>query len=175
MIKLSTLRNLLVVALFTSLVAGCGWHLRGKGMIPEGLDSLYVVSRDPDGKLSRDLSRALTSAGVEVPASSAEAGFTLVILRERSMVRVATVNEKARVSEQELTEQAEFTILDQEGATVLPKSLVSVERIFEYDEDNVLATQDERDLIRTEMRRDLINQILNRLRQLRPAINATAG
>ena len=166
-------RNILVMLLVTLTVTSCGWHLRGKGMIPEGLESLYVVSRDPDGKLSRDLSRALTRAGVTVPDIEADAQLTLIILRERSMVRVASVSEQARVSEQELTEQAEFTVVDPNGETRLAKSLVSVERIFEYDEGNVLATQDERELIRREMRRDLVNQILNRLRQLGP-INSEA-
>jgi len=168
----TTLRSLLVTLLLTTLVSGCGWHLRGKGMIPEGLETLYVRSDDPDGQLSRDLGRALKSAGVDVPRSAADAEMTLVIVRERSLVRVATVNEKARVSEQELTEQAEFMIVDSGGQVLLPKSLVSVERIFEYDEDNVLATQDERQLIRKEMRRDLVNQILNRLRQLNVKDNA---
>ena len=171
--KLTTLRNLFMAVLLTSLVAGCGWHLRGKGMIPEGLTILYVESNDPDGDLARELARALNSAGVVVPVSSARAQFTLVLLKERSLVRAATVNEQARVSEQQLTEEAEFHIVDPSGTVVVPKSLVSVERIFEYDENNVLATQDERDLIRTEMRRDLINQILNRLRQLKPAIDAS--
>lgn len=163
-------RNLLATLLLTLMVSGCGWHLRGAGMIPEGLDTLYVVSNDPDGKLSRDLGRALESAGVEVPASAVDSELTLVILRERSSVRVATVSEQARVSEQELTEQAEFMIVDKNGETVLPLSTVSVERVFEYDESNVLATQDERELIRREMRRDLISQILNRLRQLAPVV-----
>lgn len=170
--KQPTIRNLLITLLLTTLVSGCGWHLRGEGMIPEGLKTLYVVSQDPDGQLAQDLSRALESAGVHVPKSAIDSELSLILIRERSSVRVATVNEQARVSEQELIEQAEFTIVDKAGKALIPQSLVSVERIFEYDEDNVLATQDERELIRKEMRRDLINQILNRLRQLNFQENA---
>lgn len=161
-------RTLFMTLLITALAAGCGWQLRGKGMLPEGLDRLHVVSRDSSGDLARELSRALASAGVEVVDSTADAELSLVILQERSLVRVATVNEQARVSEQELSEKAAFTVLNRAGETVLARSVVSVERIFEYDENNVLATQDERELLRREMRRDLVNQILNRLRQLKP-------
>ena len=167
-------RNIFVALLLTALVTGCGWQLRGKGMLPEGLETLHVVSRDPQGELAVDLSRALASAGVTITDSAANSDLILSILRERSMVRVATVNEQARISEQELTEQAEFTVINRAGEVVMPRSVVSVERIFEYDENNVLATQDERELIRREMRRDLVSQILNRLRQLKPA-NETAG
>lgn len=172
--KIDTLVRTALILLLSFAMVGCGWQLRGKGMIPEGLETLYVESLDPNGKLSRDLSRALTSAGVTVPDSAADADLSLIIVRERSLVRVATVNENARVSEQELTEQAEFMIVDREGTAVIPQSLVSVERVFEYDEDNVLATQDERELIRSEMRRDLINQMLNRLRQLNTRLDAPA-
>lgn len=149
-----------------ALLQACGWQLRGAGMIPEGLDSLHVSSRDSHGDLVRQLNRALNSAGVTVPDSAAEANLSLVILRERSRVQTATISERARVSEQLLTEEAEFMVINRAGERLLPASSVRVERVFEYNENNVLATQDERELIRAEMRRDLVNQILNRLRQL---------
>ena len=129
--KRHTTTNLLIALLLATLVSGCGWQLRGKGMIPEGLDTLHVVSRDPNGKLAMDLARALESAGVDVPASGADADLSLVIVQERSLTRVASVNENARVSEQELTEEAEFTIVNRSGDILLPRSLVSVTRIFE--------------------------------------------
>lgn len=164
----------LAIVLAAVTLAGCGWQLRGAGMIPEGLETLHVASRDPNGKLARDLTRALQAAGVDVPKSASDADLSLVILQERSLVRVASVNANARISEQALTEEAEFTIIDKAGETKIPKAIVSVERVFEYNEDNVLATQDERELIRGEMRRDLINQMLNRLRQLRVSPDAPA-
>lgn len=157
----------ILILLTTLMISGCGWSLRGAGMIPDGLTTMHVSSQDPNGRLARDLERALQSSGVETPASAADADYSLVIQQERSLVRVATVNENARVSEQELIEEARFMIVNQAGDQVVPPSKVTVERIFEYDEDNVLATQDERELIRSEMRRDLIMQMLNRLRQLK--------
>lgn len=81
-------------------------------------------------------------------------------------MRTATVNANARVSEQELSEEVEFLIADRDGNVLLPRSTVMVERVFEYDETNVLATRDEEQLIRAEMRRDLVSQILNRFRQI---------
>jgi len=164
----------LALVLSTVLMSGCGWQLRGAGMIPEDLKALHVMARDPNGKMARDMTRALESAGVEVPANAADAELSLVITQERSLVRVATVNENARVSEQELIEEATFMVVDRSGVQAVPTSTVSVTRIFEYKEDNVLATQDERELIRNEMRRDLIGQMLNRLRQLRDKPDAPA-
>lgn len=169
-----TTRNLLISVLLATLASGCGWQLRGAGVIPAGLDSLHISARDPHSPLVTELTRTLRAADVKVPASAEDAPYALMILSERRGVRTATVNANARVSEQELREEVEFLILDRDGATLLPRSTVVVERVFEYDENNVLATQDEERLIRAEMRRDLVNQILNRFRQIKDLDGAAA-
>ncbi|MCK9564188.1 MAG: LPS assembly lipoprotein LptE [Bacteroidales bacterium] len=161
-----TVRTALLALAATLLLAGCGWQLRGAGLVPEGLDTLHITSRDPYSPLVMELTRTLRAANVRVTDSAAEAPYALAILDQRSGVRTATVNANARVSEQELSEEVEFLIIDRDGNTLLPRSTVLVERVFEYDETNVLATRDEEQLIRGEMRRDLVSQILNRFRQI---------
>jgi LPS-assembly lipoprotein len=163
---MQTARVALVALIASLLLSGCGWQLRGAGMVPEGLDTLHISSRDPYSPLVVELTRTLRAANVRVPESAADAPYALAILSQRSSVRTATVNANARVSEQELSEEVEFLILDRDGKTLLPRSLVMVERVFEYDENNVLATRDEEQLIRGEMRRDLVSQMLNRFRQI---------
>lgn len=165
---------LLVALLMTALAGGCGWQLRGAELIPEGLDSLHISARDPHSPLVTELTRTLRAADVKVPTNASESPYALMILAERRGVRTATVNANARVSEQELREEVEFLILNRDGDTLLPRATVVVERVFEYDENNVLATQDEEQLIRAEMRRDLVNQILNRFRQIKDLDGAAA-
>jgi len=169
------IRTLLTLLACALLISGCGWQFRGADMIPDNLKVLHISTKDPNGKLSRDLGRALKSAGVEVTDSPAGSDLSLVILQERSLVRVAAVNENARVSQQELIEEASFMVINKAGEQLIKPSIVTSERVFEYNENNVLATQDERELIRTEMRRDLISQILNHLRQLRTSADAAAS
>lgn len=161
-----TLRTALLTLAAALLLAGCGWQLRGAGLVPEGLETLHITSRDPYSPLVVELTRTLRAANVQVTESAAEAPYVLAILDQRSGVRTATVNANARVSEQELSEEVEFLIADRDGNVLLPRSTVMVERVFEYDETNVLATRDEEQLIRAEMRRDLVSQILNRFRQI---------
>ena len=170
----ATVVTLIAIALALLTASGCGWQLRGSNIIPEGVDSLYVTSRDPNSNLARELARVLKSADIAVPESAADADYALIIVRERSLVRVASVNEAARASEQELIEEIDFLVKDNAGRTEIERTKITVQRILNYDENNVLATQDERELIRTEMRRDIINQILNQLRQLDAPANAAA-
>lgn len=167
--------RILIPVLLCLGLAACGWQLRGTSMIPANITSLYVARDDgEDSLLVRQLQQTLNSADIATPATSDNAQYALLILSENFRKRTATVNANARVSEQELTEEVRFTVRDQEGEIAIPPSIVSVERVFEYDETNVVATRDEEQLIRDEMRRDLVGQILNRLRQLHNVADATA-
>lgn len=161
-----------VTSLILALVAGlfisaCGWQLRGTGAVPAGMESLHISSQSPSGGLVREMRNTLDSAGIAVEDNATDARYSLVILDQRSRVRTATVNPNARISEQQLTDEVDFTVLDGEGSTLIPPTTVISDRVFEYDENNILATQDEREMIREEMQRDLVRQIFNRFRQLK--------
>ncbi len=148
------------------LVSACGWQLRGTGTMPAGMDSLHISSQHPASGLIREMRNTLDSADIAVEDNATDARYSLVILDHRSRVRTATVNPNARISEQQLTDEVDFTVLDGEGKTLIPRTTVISDRVFEYDENNILATQDEREMIREEMQRDLVRQIFNRFRQL---------
>lgn len=154
---------ILLVAL---LVSGCGWHLRGYGDAPQTFSSIYIGSKNSHSELVRELGRAFKSQGIDVKANANEAEYGLIIIDERRKRRTATVSGSARISEQELTESVDYSVLNSDGSIALPLTTATVDRIFEYNEDNILATDDEAQLLRREMQRDLVRQMLNRLQNL---------
>lgn len=160
------LTGALIALLVALLVSSCGWHLRGANNTPQDIDSIYIGGKHRNGELARELGRALVSQGVAVKENSNEAKYGLIIINEQHNRRTATVSGSARISEQELTESVDYSVLNSDGSTALPLTTATVERIFEYNEDNVLATDDEARLLRREMQRDLIRQIMNRLQSL---------
>jgi len=91
-----------------------------------------------------------------------------VILDQRSKRRTATISGQARISELEISEELKFTILAADGTEVTPPTTVRDERVFEYDENNILATDDEAKLLRREMRTSLVRQLINYLQQIGP-------
>lgn len=68
-----TLRTALLTLAAALLLAGCGWQLRGAGLVPEGLETLHITSRDPYSPLVVELTRTLRAANVQVTESAAEA------------------------------------------------------------------------------------------------------
>ena len=125
--------------------------------------AVFISAARVNNALVRDLERALRAQDVAVKDNANEAEYGLIILDQRSKRRTATVSGSARISEQELSESVDFTVVASDGSTALPLSTATVDRIFEYNEDNILATDDEARLLRSEMQRDLVRQILNRL------------
>lgn len=161
------LSTAITLLLAVTLAGGCGWHLRGTEFLPPDLKTLHLSTRDPDSDFAELLRRSITASGISIPKNATDAQYALVILAEDSEKRTASVNASARVSELQLTESVDFLILSNQGETLVPVTTVRSERIFEYNENNVLATEDERSLIVSEMHRELVRQVLNSLRQLK--------
>lgn len=159
--------KLSVVFLLLSLSA-CGWQLRGASG-EATIERLYIDTTTPNSLFTRALERYLRGSGIELVDSANAAPYSLKIGNSTSKQRTATVNASARISERLLEERVEYIVLKPDGSIALERATATVERIYEYNEDNVLATEDEAQLLKSEMYNDLARQISNRLRHLKQA------
>ena len=157
------IQPLLLVATLV-LVTACGWQLRNTQIIPQSLGSLHLSSADSHSNLIAELTRALDVYGVKVVTDADDANYSVVIVDFKSTRRIGTTNASARVAEYQLNEEVEFLIVDAKGNNLIPLSTASVERVYEFNERDVLASDNEEQLVKEEMRADIIYQILNRLR-----------
>ena len=149
-------------------VAGCGWQLRGHGDAPQYVDSLYIGGHPVDSEFKAELERSLRAFNIDLKDNAKDAQYSLVMLDQRSKRRTAALSGQARISEQELTEELKFTVRAADGAEIIPPTTISDDRVFEYDENNVLATDDEARMLRKEMRTGLVRQLINYLQRIGP-------
>jgi LPS-assembly lipoprotein len=143
-----TIKTILLSTLLV-LLSACGWQL---------------PSNDPHSELITELTRALNLYGVDVVASAADAQYSVVIVNFRRDRRTGTINPSARVAEYQLNEDVDFLIVSADGSQLVPLSTASVERVYEFNEQDVLASDNEERLVRDGMREEIVRQILNRLR-----------
>jgi LPS-assembly lipoprotein len=169
----------LVLTLIVLLTASCGWQLRNAQIVPENLGSLHLASNDPHSALIIELTRSLELYGVDVVASAADASYSVVIVDFRRTRRTSTINPSARVAEYQLNEDVDFLIVDSNGSQLVPLSTSSVERVYEFNEQDVLSSDNEERLVKSNMREEIVRQMLNRLRLLptaaQPAPKDQAG
>jgi len=130
------------------------------------LGSLHLSSEDPHSALIRELPRSLELYGVDVVASAADARYSVVIVDFRRTSRTSTINPSARAAEYQLNEDVDFLIVGADGAQLVPLSTASVERVYEFNEQDVLSSDNEERLVKNNMREEIVRQILNRLRLL---------
>lgn len=153
-----------LLAALLMLTTACGWQLRGTGglTLPDNLSHVYVKGTSD---VARALRQSLTDGNRRLASSAASADVILIILEDRFDQRTASISASARISERRITHEVEYLIVDNSGEAIFPPGRLDLERTYEYNEDNVLATDDEVVMLRREMLQDLVRQLQMRLIQ----------
>lgn len=147
-------------------LSACGWQLRDTGHLSADIGAIHLSSKTSQGNFFKQLERALDGVGVQVVAVRNEADYSIVIVDVSSSRRASTLNSGARVAEYQLNQKIDFLITDQAGVQLIPVSTIAIEKVFEFDEQDVLASANEEQAIRDQINRESVRQILNQLSQL---------
>lgn len=158
------LRPFLIVTLATVL-AGCGFTLRGSADLPAALQTLSLETPNPNGDLAREVRRALGNNRVQLVDNADATVYRLGVGNETSQERVLSVNANARAGEYEVIMEAQAQ-LRQGTELAFGPEVFTVSRVYLADPENAVAKNEEAQLIRAEMRRELAQQILRRLQVL---------
>lgn len=161
--------------LMTVMITSCGWHLRGSGQAVNNISSVHISGPDKKSDFYRTLSRSLKASKVIITGSHTEAKYRIVATKLRSERRTATVSSSARVSEYQLTELVDVTIFAADGRQLMPKTTMSTERFFDFDENDVQSKNDEAELLKKEMINDLAQQVIRRLNAVSNRSNSSTS
>ncbi len=161
------LRPLLALILAAAL-AGCGFHLRGAGSSKLPYQTMYI-SLPETAEVNIWLQRYIRSSGstrVVDDAESADAIFQqLTNSRQKSIL---SVNALGRVREYRLQLSYTFRVVNRQGQVLVAPNEVTLTRDVTYDDSNILAKNQEEDLLWRDMTNDLVNQIMRRLSIIKP-------
>ena len=147
-------------------IGACGWQLRDSQVGSNDIGSVRLIFEQPYDQLLTELSRTLEAYGVDTLEHSSTADYSVVLTDVRRIRRTSSMNSDARVAEYQLFEEVDFMILDQSGKILLKPSTASVERVYEFLENDVLASSREEWMVKRDMRLEIIRQIIDRLQVL---------
>jgi LPS-assembly lipoprotein len=161
------LRPLLALILAAAL-AGCGFHLRGAGSGNLPYQTMYI-SLPETAEVNIWLQRYIRSSGstrIVDDAAAADAIFQqLTNNRQKSILSVNTLG---RVREYRLQLSYTFRVVNRKGQVLVAPNEVTLTRDVTYDDSNILAKNQEEDLLWRDMTNDLVNQIMRRLSVIKP-------
>ena len=152
-------RNALVVALLLTLAA-CGFRLRGTADVP--FETIFLPGAT--GGIALDLKRNIqvgTNAKVVDDAAKAEA--VLQFTEETKQKEVLSLTGTGKVREFQLRYRVGFRVHDGKGGDYVPQSTIQLTRDVTFNDTEILAKEQEEQILVRDMQTDMVQQILRRL------------
>jgi len=147
----------LVLAL---LLAGCGFRLRGTAEVP--FESVYVPGATSG--IALDLKRNIqagTKARVVDDPKAADA--VLQFTEETRQKEILSLTGTGRVREFQLRYRVGFRVHDGKGTEYVPPSTIQLTRDVTFNDTEILAKEQEEQLLFRDMQTDMVQQIMRRL------------
>ena len=144
-------------------LTSCGFHLRGTQGFEVALEQLYVSVPASYGELKRELERTFTQYDIDVVGLRTASRYALVINGERNTRRAVSTTSSISVAEYELRLEVDIQLTDRQGADVILPTTLMTERIYTFNRNSLVGSNEEETLLLSEMRSDLVNQIIRRV------------
>ena len=152
--------KLLVIA-FVTLLAACGFQLRGSKELP--FRTLWVGFSDAStlGTEFKRYVRGGTSTVIVEDAAKADA--QLKVLSEAREREILSLDGTGQVREYALYYVFVFHLDDGKGRDFIAPTRITLKRDITVDNNTILAKQAEEDLLYRDMQSDLVQQLLRRI------------
>ena len=152
-------RNALVVALLLTLAA-CGFRLRGTAEVP--FETIFLPGAT--GGIALDLKRNIqVGTNAKVVDDPAKAEAVLQFTEETRQKEVLSLTGAGRVREFQLRYRVGFRVHDGKGGDYVPQSTIQLTRDVTFNDTEILAKEQEEQILFRDMQTDMVQQILRRL------------
>ena len=147
------------------MLAGCGFRLRGTAEVP--FQSLYVPGATSG--IALDLKRNIQAGTrARVVDDPKEADAVLQFTEESRAKEILSLTGAGRVREFQLRYRVGFRVHDGKGAEYVPNSVIQLTRDVTFNDAEILAKEQEEQLLFRDMQSDMVQQILRRLAAAKP-------
>ena len=152
--------------LLVLLLAGCGFQLRGVADVP--FESLYVPNATSG--IALDLKRNI-QAGTRVKVLDDAKGAEAVMhfTEETRQKEILSLTGTGRVREFQLRYRVGFRVSDNKGGDFVPQNTIILTRDITFNDTEILAKEQEEQLLFRDMQTDMVQQIMRRLATAKPA------
>jgi LPS-assembly lipoprotein len=153
-------------AAFALLLASCGFQLRGVADVP--FESLYLPNATSG--IALDLKRNI-QAGTRVKVVDDAKGAEAVMhfTEETRQKEILSLTGTGRVREFQLRYRVGFRVSDNKGGDYVPQNTIILTRDVTFNDTEILAKEQEEQLLFRDMQSDMVQQIMRRLSTAKPA------
>ena len=146
-------------------LAGCGFRLRGTADVP--FETIHVPGATAG--IALDLKRNIEAGTRARVVDDPKAAQALLQVTEEARSReILSLTSAGRVREFQLRYRVGFRVHDGKGGEFVPASVIQLTRDMTYSDAEILAKEQEEQLLFRDMRTDMVQQILRRLATAKP-------
>lgn len=158
-------RGFVIFLLFLcmSILSACGFHLRGMADVPTWLDNVAIVIETGHRDLEAFLKVNLEAYHIRVTQNPAEAHYWLIIEHDYEEEHITSVSSSTTPRQYQMTYRVRYKFQEAQGREIIPSCNVVVTRQITINNDRILGSNDEENILKKEMRRDAAIQILDRI------------
>ena len=152
--------RILLAAIASVLLAGCGFQLRGTANVP--FEAVFLPGAT--GGIALDLKRNIqagTRAKVVDDAKAADA--VLEFTEDARQKEILSLTGTGRVREYKLLYRVGFRVHDGKGADYVPLNTIVLTRDITFNDAEILAKEAEEQLLFRDMQTDMVQQIMRRI------------
>lgn len=158
-----------VLLLLTLGLSACGFHLRGSA--PQDVEfafkSLYLKTA-AETPFVTGLRRALRGRGIGLAETATQADLVLEIVADQPGKHIRSLSASGRVREYELRYRVALRAYDAQGNDWLPVSDIRSTHLLAFDDEQLLAKEQEEAQLYKDMVNDAVEQALRRLSRAHP-------
>jgi LPS-assembly lipoprotein len=148
------------LALLLASAAGCGFRIRGTAEVP--FDTLYLPGATSG--IALDLKRYIQAGtNARVVDDPAKADAVMQFSEETRQKEVLSLTGTGRVREFQLRYRVGFRVHDNKGTDFVPLNVIQLTRDVTFNDAEILAKEQEEQLLFRDMQTDMVQQILRRL------------
>lgn len=163
--------RLAVVALLATLLAACGFQLRGNYHVPAFLTAVDLKLPAGSQPLATELRLALERKHIAASGGDLE----LEVVSDELNRQAASVDSRARAAEYILVYTVGFRFNSSDGRRTGPLETLILRRSYQYSDVNVVGKNTEEETLLRELRADAAQQIVRQLTALEALPGAPAA
>ena len=144
------------------LVSACGFQLQTRTDLPAEMQRTRLEVQLPYSTFARRLETYLEQSGVKVVTALDDAA-TLEVPVNESRKEIQSIGDNARVREFLVRHTVQFRLLDSEGKEMIPMQTFEQSRIYQFNEQDILAAERENEFLRDDLADSLARMVVRRL------------
>jgi len=153
--------NIFTVVFCVILITACSYKIRTRADWPVGIEFIYLDRASSN--LWYAFEKVLRFSSAVLVNEVTHTSITIRVLKEQFKRRAASLSQRGRSTEFKLTYSLRYEVYDWQGGVLIDQQQLSESRTYFNDQSQVIAKQNEENIIRQEIYRALISRLLDQV------------